>query len=324
MKIKIFCEAGNLFGWGHLIRCKRLADLLGSYYSNIYLYCRGDYKDIPKFQNQISYREEINSEWFNIKFFEDKIKDSDVIIIDSYEASEVLYQIAFERSKLLIILDDNKRLNYPSKAIILNGALGAQFLYERSNRNLAGIEFAIVDSKFLFSKTAEKFVNNIFVSFGGSDVMGMVSKVAKILENSSHIVHIVLPKSQSLSKTPKRKIYQQLESIQMANLMKSCDIAISAGGGTLCELAMAQVPTLIIPTALNQEFQSRQWEETGAMKITNLKNLLRDIKVLEMQKIRQDMISKISNFSFGVKLLPKLKELFDQEGIGEKNCGDRG
>lgn len=320
MKIKIFCEAGSAFGWGHLVRCRRFANLLRAYCSDIFLYCRGDYKDISKIQNQAFYKEKIGFEWFDIKTFESELEDSDVIIIDSYEASDVLYQIAFEKSKLLIVLDDTRRLHYPSEAVILNGALGAQRLYKPSNKNLVGIEFAIVDSRFLYARVAQKFVRNVFLSFGGTNMAEIILKALKTLENFPYTVHIVSPKSYNLSQTPKQRVYQQLEPAQMADLMKKCDIAITAGGGTLYELAMTQTPTLIIPIALNQKFQSQQWAKTKAMKITNLKNLFQDIKTLELEEVRQDMISKFSNFVFGEKLLPRLKELFVKEGI---NKGDK-
>lgn len=322
MKIKIFCEAGSVFGWGHLVRCRRFAYLLRACCSDILLCCRGDCKDILKIQNQNFYKEKIGFEWFDIKTFESELEDSDVVIIDSYEASEVLYQIAFEKSKLLIVLDDTRRLHYPSEAVILNGALGAQYLYKPSNKNLVGIEFAIVDSRFLYSRVTQNFIHNVFLSFGGTNMAEIILKALKILENFSYTIHIVSPKSYNLSQTSNQRVYQyqQLKPTQMADLMKKCDIAISAGGGTLYELAMTQTPTLIIPIALNQKFQSKQWAKTKAMKITNFKNLFQDIKALELQEVRQDMISKFSNFIFGEKLLPRLKDLFVKEGI---NQGDR-
>ncbi|PAF41151.1 glycosyltransferase [Helicobacter sp. 11S03491-1] len=298
MKIKIFCEAGYSYGLGHLKRCVRLKNLLLPFYPDISIYYDGE--KIP--------HERQHCQWSNQAIFFDLLTDTDIAIIDSYQAGLDFYRQASEKTKRLIILDDNCRLHYPQNAIILNGALNAQTLYPTTKNHLCGIEFAIIDKQFFCIKTPQKNVQNILITFGGSDCGQMSQKVVHLIENRPYTNHIVLPLNhkQHIPPLNKNKIYQNISSSKMADLMKQCDIAISAGGGTLNELAMSHVPTLIIPTASNQIFQSQQWALKGVMKITSLKNLNIDLDTIIPMQTRKEMILKSHSIIFGNLLLENL------------------
>ncbi|MDQ7082427.1 MAG: glycosyltransferase [Aquificota bacterium] len=50
---------------------------------------------------------------------------------------------------------------------------------------------------------------------------------------------------------------------EMKNLMLDADIAISAGGQTLYELARVGVPTIAVAVAENQMWNVSEWQEAG-------------------------------------------------------------
>ena len=145
-------------------------------------------------------------------------------------------------------------------------------------------------------------IKDMLITFGACDkqnytqqISNMLHKIilqdknlASILDSSIclHIIlggfypHIFKPKSSmaksSLKSNPKssvsnqrikitHKIYQNISPKDFARVMRECDIAISAGGQSLYELAQSALPFIIIPTASNQLAQSSAFaKKTGA------------------------------------------------------------
>ncbi|WP_095298765.1 glycosyltransferase [Helicobacter sp. 12S02232-10] len=300
MKIKIFCEAGKNQGLGHLMRCYRLKKMLLDLGYQALIYQSGE---------ENSSLSDFHCKWLDEDKIENLLQETDVAIIDSYEATEHIYQKIMALVKKLIILDDNNRIPYPKNAIILNGALGAQTLYPKTPNHLAGIEFLIFDKIFFCEKTPKPQVQDILITFGGTDPLNITERVITIIKDKPYIFHIVSRESLKVLKSQKIKPYHNISPSQMADLMQKCDIAISAGGGTLNELAMSQVPTLVIPTAPNQIFQAKNWEKTGAMKITSFQDILRDLDTIVPMKKREKMILKYKNIPFGKLLSNKLQSI---------------
>lgn len=298
MKIKIFTEAGYSYGLGHLIRCIRLKKILEKYCPDTKLYYQGD----DSLNTDAQYLQ-----WLDEDIFGSFISNTDIVVIDSYKAHLKIYEQASKVAKLLIVLDDTNRLIYPTDRILINGALGGENLYPKTKSNLTGIKYAIVDERFFANKKAEKNISNILITFGGSDTSDMIKETLNLLKDKNCQKHIILPKN---STTPRycesENFYCNIPSSQMATLMKKCDIAISAGGGTLNELGMSQVPTLIIPIAQNQIFQSEQWHKSGSMKISSLKTLREDFDTITPMQVRQKMIENSSNIEFGSLLSEEL------------------
>lgn len=296
MKIKIFTEAGYSYGLGHLTRCLRLKKILEKYCPDTTLYYEGD----DSLNRRAQYLK-----WLDEDVFGSLISDTDIIVIDSYKADLKIYEKASKISKSLIVLDDTNRLIYPDNRILINGALGGENLYPKTKSNLAGIKYAIVDEIFFDNKKAKKNISNILITFGGSDTSDIIKETLSLLKDKPCQKHIVLPQDYTMQKSCKyENFYCNLSSSQMATLMKKCDMAISAGGGTLNELAMSQVPTLIIPIAKNQIFQSEQWQKSGSMKISSLKTLREDFDTITPVQVREKMIEIFSNIEVG-SLLPK-------------------
>ncbi|PAF47546.1 hypothetical protein BKH46_03730 [Helicobacter sp. 12S02634-8] len=237
------------------------------------------------------------------------LTSEDIVFIDSYEANHAFYTDVSKQAGQLFVFDDYHRIPYPPNAIIINGALGAKSLYKATQNCLAGIEYSLIDRIFLNTKKPKKYLRDLFIAFGGTDPLGYTQKVAKILQNSPYHLHIITPTPFEIPHNAPITLYSNLCAAQMAALMHRCDGAISAGGGTLIELAMAQVPTLIIPTASNQTFQAKNWENTGAMQISNLHALPQDLKALESVDKRAIMIAQYQNIPFGTLLASQLQAI---------------
>lgn len=301
MKIKIFTEAGYSYGLGHLTRCIGLKKILEKYCSDTRLYYQGD--------GSLNRGGEF-LQWLDENIFDLTISNTDIVVIDSYKADLKIYQKAARIAKLLIVLDDTNRLIYPDGRILINGALGAENLYPKTKSNLTGIKYAIIDENFFVNKKAKKDISDILITFGGSNTSDIIKETLHLLKDKNCQKHIILPQNSTIPAHCKSDIfYCNISSSQMATLMKKCDVAISAGGGTLNELAMSQVPTLIIPIAQNQIFQSEQWEKSKSMKISSLKTLREDFDTITPKQIREKMIEIFSKIEFGSLLAHKLGEI---------------
>ncbi|PAF53994.1 hypothetical protein BKH42_03240 [Helicobacter sp. 13S00482-2] len=302
MKIKILTEAGYPYGLGHFIRCVRLKKILKKHYKDVLIYHYGN--------KSLKGSQYLN--WLDNTTFDWVISNTDIIIIDSYHASKEFYQKAHKTCKKLIILDDTNQSSYPPDCVIINGALGAQQLYPKTKNYLTGIQYALIDKKFLKSKIVKKNIQHILITFGGSDPSNMTQKTLKILDQMHYEKHIILPQKFDSKIIFSGNYYQNISSSQMATIMRKCDVAISAGGGTLNELAMSKVPTLIIPIAQNQIFQAKQWDLSGGMKLTSLKNLNKDFDtIIPMQK-RTEMIEILQNINFGNLLEKELIQIISE------------
>jgi len=109
------------------------------------------------------------------------------------------------------------------------------------------------------------------LTFGGSDMCNVTPKVQKVLNKTHPYLQkriIVtrffanMPEIKKLRDKNTELIYEP-DAIEFKGIMQESDIAISAGGQTLYELARTGVPTIAVCTAGNQLNNIRGWEKTG-------------------------------------------------------------
>lgn len=237
-------------------------------------------------------------------------------IVDSYifEAKHfALLDSVFPR---LLCLDDENRNVYPPKSFILNGALNAHKLYpHHDSQYMLGIDFALCDEIFTPIPLAQEKVRAIFVSFGGSDQQNFSTQILPCIQSSmpSCTIHLVLGQYYThLPPTGENLIcHNALSAPQMQQVMQQCDIAISAGGGTLIELAQSLIPTIMIESALNQHFQITQFATLGAFK--HAKSLAQIPKILQSlapKSVRQSIKNTLATLHFGQNIQSALRNIF--------------
>jgi len=203
------------------------------------------------------------------------IKNADIVIIDSYLAEKDIYDRIAELVKIPVYIDDSKRLNYP-KGIVVNGAVGAEELdYPKNNATtyLLGKKYTPLRKEFLEApeKEIKKEIESLMVTFGGNDMHDMTPKVLKLLiEQFPELKkYVVIGKSfknireiENL-KDSNTKLFYYPNAETMKNIMLESDIAISAAGQTLYELARIGVPTITIGITENQMNNIYGWKKVG-------------------------------------------------------------
>ncbi len=202
-----------------------------------------------------------------------------LVIIDSYFVTE---NYLTEISKLVktIYIDDLNSFDYPVNAILNYSIYADKINYDDTNKRLfLGMEYLALRQEFVSLKPIEikKQIKNVFITTGGSDVLSFTKD---FLQNQSTLnmfgelnYHVILGNffnsqdKQFLFDLQKKHqnvtIYQNIAN--MGEVMSKCDIAISAGGSTLYELAYLGVPTIALITAENQRLNVETFAEKSVL-----------------------------------------------------------
>lgn len=285
MDVVILTEGGKDFGYGHVARCSSL-------------YQAFEYHDIfPKFivNGDESVKSILSGIDVDIIDWQNDFSifcDADLVIIDSYLADLDFYNEISDKVSLTVYIDDNNRLEYP-KGIVVNGTLDASNINYSKRDNikyLVGNEFIPLRNDFWdISKLKIKdSIENILITMGGNDLRNLTPKILKLLNDKFPDItkKVIIADSfnntseiESLKNNSVDLIYSP-NSSEIINLMQSVDLAISASGQTLYELACVGVPTIAIGIIDNQKNNIKNWIKNGFIEYSgcwNEKNLLNNI-----------------------------------------------
>lgn len=301
MKALILTEGGRNIGFGHVTRCLSLYQALEEAGISSEFVVNGDetLNDVLK----CKYR---TFEWLKDKYgIYGHIKNSgnDVVILDSYLADSDFYGGIPELTKIAVYLDDNNRLVYP-KGIVVNGSIYADKLdYPKGKdvRYLLGSGYTPIRKEFW--DVPEKKVNDglesVMITLGGYDAKNMAPSILKIICDGlpDAAKRVVIGKGakniDEIKKATDMKTDLLFSSTakEILDVMLNSDIAVSAAGQTLNELARVGVPTVAVAVADNQVEYVKRWRESGFIeyagqwddkdiyeKVAKCVNLLRDKK----------------------------------------------
>lgn len=326
MKVCIFTECHKNTGRGHLTRCLALAEEFQkrNIIPLLFVDDSGN-EEISKVDKRI-----ISLYWItDFSLFQEKLVDSDIIIVDSYLAPIKYIQLVSEVAKVPVFFDDYSRLLYP-KGILINGSPGSdeELYFQRNNgiKLLTGLSYQIVRPEFnkqLISKINPN-IQNVFITLGGVINNELLVKIIKtVSEKLSNVnIHAVLGEKTSITVTPNIHIYEKLSAFEMCELMSSCDIAITGAGQTIFELMITGIPFIAIKTAENQKYNVRGLEKFGLAKTISAEDVLFEkelkaaIQQITAQEKRKELVDKYKNTIDGKGASRIVTEII-REGIPE-------
>ena len=299
MKIAFFTEAGSKRGMGHLIRCQTIANQFEQNNIEINFFLDSDINYDYKFKNLTYFKwEELN---INIHY--------DVIFIDSYEATEDIYNTLQKKTNLGIYIDDYERIDYPKGTIVNFAPDSKELFFKNRNKNseyLLGLDYIPIRKEFLKYKNLKK-EKKLFIMLGGSDTANLSLNIIEALKDID-IKKVIVSNneitSNKLSKYDNVKVLFQSNDDELIKEMATSSYAISTASMSLYEFSFLQIPTIIIAVSQNQI--------TGVSQI--LKNNLA-ISFVDIMKLNWDKI--IAN---QLKLLVKDNKVLDKQidGLGVK------
>jgi spore coat polysaccharide biosynthesis predicted glycosyltransferase SpsG/RimJ/RimL family protein N-acetyltransferase len=202
-------------------------------------------------------------------------KDADVVLIDSYLANRDFYKKISETTKISAYFDDNIRLNYP-KGFVINGAIFAEQMPYPKRKGviyLIGAQYAPLRKEFwdVPTKPVRDVLKSIIITFGGADIRNLMPKVLKLLVDTHPKLckKVIIGRGfqnkseiESLKDRNTELIYYP-DAADMKKIMLESDIAITAGGQTVYELARTGIATIAVAVAENQLGNIRRLESVG-------------------------------------------------------------
>lgn len=205
--------------------------------------------------------------------------DDILLFLDSYFVTEH-YLSAVRAVAKVAYLDDLQLFDYPVDLLINYDVIPEsrsatyQAAYQNAARILLGASYTPLRAQFTnLQPYCRDRVSNILVTTGGSDPYHFCLRlIAAFRENSFlHLcqLHVVVGRLNE-DKDKLYKLADELPFLQlhenvsdMASLMTSCDLAVSAAGTTLYELCAAGVPSIGFCLADNQLTAAKTFEEAG-------------------------------------------------------------
>lgn len=271
-KVSIITEGTEETGFGHYIRCSSLYQAFQDAGDEPIFIINGNEAILPLLNSFHHVVFNWLDDWFRCKKY---IEESDIVVIDSYLAGIDFYFKVASIAKIKVFVDDNKRLDFP-EGIILNGAIYAADLNypERGKHlNLIGPEYFLLRKPFQApeKKIIKKNVHDVMVVLGATDLRNLTPRIIDFLNKKYPRCNkkiVVGPGFRNIEmfnniKNSKIEILQNIDARKMKAVMLDADLAISACGTTLYELASVGVPTIGVAVADNQLLNANKFSETG-------------------------------------------------------------
>lgn len=246
----------------------------------------------------------------------------DVILVDSYNVTQDFFVWLKKYSKCLAYVDDLNAFSYPVDILINGTAAAFDMGYEKiqSARLLLGGSYNLIRKEFqnLPCHKVNAEIKNVLITTGNSDPCNMTGKILDILKEKKiyqdFIFHIIVGSGFGRDK---RKKFAMLAGPcvvlydspgSMSEIMLKCDLAITAGGSTIYELAACGVPIIAFAYAENQLPQVIAMEREGLLQYIGMFDSLKKEALIDyIQYMRE-------NYEVRRELTRKLQSLVDAKG----------
>jgi UDP-2,4-diacetamido-2,4,6-trideoxy-beta-L-altropyranose hydrolase len=282
MQVVIRTEAHPDIGLGHMMRMLALADWLRLHdVQAIFVLTRfSDPRFSDAFVQDIQKRIDqrgVELHWLqkldaitDAKSMVEQFFAADWFVLDSYQLGQDWLNTMADFGRRVCVLDDHPKLHrtadlvvdptlFSQRAHTANKAVcfaGAHYFLAAPE--LARRHFLLNPEKFCSASTARRW----FVSFGGTDVKGMLPHTLRTLAEflgpdarvdigvNPSVAH--MEDIQSARLCFKADTHLIHESIQIIEALTACDFAIGAAGGMTLERALLGIPSLTTQVADNQ------------------------------------------------------------------------
>lgn len=199
-------------------------------------------------------------------------------VVDGYQFAPAYYRQLKESRLRVLMLDDDGRLPEYCADLVLNQNLAAnEQMYSRREactKLLLGTDYALLRPEFLAgdrTRVTPPRVRRLLVTMGGSDpdnvsqtALKAVAQVGQELETTV-VVGSGNPHYEKVCASARELpgVRVERDPPDMASIMRSADMAVSAAGSTCWELAFLGVPMILVVLARNQQGIAAALAERG-------------------------------------------------------------
>lgn len=265
----IFTEAGDGIGFGHLMRCRAIADAFRelNWTVSIHLYWKG--AACPTEDDLRVYN------WHAQPLSEDGV-NAQIALIDSYLAEASVYRSIAQKYIFTCAIDDYNRLVYPVSLVLNPGITAGKIDYTNQvTEVLEGKSFILLRAEVRQANKSFQAIREdlkvVTVTVGGSDVHRLLPRlgnlVLEILPEAK--IRIVLPDMEQAeilrNDLPSVEVLGRQTASEMVALFQTSDLVISACGQTLHELACLGTPFIGILTGEDQLYNQAYYIENGVL-----------------------------------------------------------
>lgn len=203
------------------------------------------------------------------------------VVVDGYHFGAE-YQLALKKAgcKVLFVDDNGHAAHYSADLVMNQNAYANEDLYrnrESETELLLGLQYAMLRREFRRWREQRRddpeVGSKVLVTLGGSDAANLTVRVIQALEQlelatieATIVAGGSNPHTRELEMAvSKSKVRLRLlrNVTSMPELMAWADVAVSAAGTTMLELAFIGVPTILVTVADNQRSNARACEKLG-------------------------------------------------------------
>ena len=324
--IFIRVDSSTKIGYGHLIRCISLADTLKKSFEIKFICTNLNGNLISQINNFLFkvFRFNVKSQTIKIKNDAEKTisiikkhgNKKSMLILDSYILSKEWENHVKPYVEKLIVIDDEPNRSHNCDLLIdqnLHNRHKGSYtgLIPAQSKKLLGPKFAMIRKEFKTLRNSVKIrtypIENILVSFGGTDTDNQSTKILNLFHeiDSNFHIDVVVGKGNThrkniknlCSKNKNFSYYEQIDYI--GKLMLKADLAIGSSGSTAWERCCLGLPSIISISANNQKNIAIELSEKKCLiNLGSVKKLKALDYKLSIDKISKQQLENMSKNSF--------------------------
>lgn len=252
-RVLFFCDGGNGYGLGHVMRCLALAEALtGNGYRAEFII------------NGTAVVDDFSYKSHCIPQLWPEQATGEFCVIDSYTIREREMNRLWLAAKSCLWLDDENLRAYPGGTVINPSLFGNELVYNNPGvKHLLGQDYIILRQAFRrrrIVKVINETINELTVIMGGTDARNLLPEIVENISILSCKKNII---GASQVTFPGYNVLPRLSAGQLTEVFLRSDIVISAGGQTVNELIQMNTPAILIEAADNQRNNIRAAVKRG-------------------------------------------------------------
>lgn len=282
-RILIYANIGPDVGAGHMMRCLSIAKALSQKGGECSFLLPN--AQAPYILGEDNFHKVVLDEqhtWQQAVQIQIGAIQPDCVLVDSYAVSmEQLEEI--NQLAPVVYMDDFAEQRYSVAGIVNYGVAADEKRYQQLYTNtkttlLLGTRYTPLRQEFCLVQLPQLKAEpqNVLITVGGADPFCTAPVILEYLLRRQTLSHLTfhavigalsstLPQLAQISAEFSDRVVLHHQVGDMARLMQSCDMAISAGGSTLYELCACGVPSISFAYADNQHPNTKGLAQAGVI-----------------------------------------------------------
>ena len=282
MRVLFRCDASDVIGTGHVVRCLALAVGLRSHAVDAFFVCADQPGNMSRAISAHGFPLRLirpcSTEWDDAQATIEAVTDAqpfDWLVVDSYLLGHRFEQYLHRSVGRILVIDDLHDRRHLCDLLVDASAVEDDIrryapLVAPSTICLLGQKYAPLRRTFVdVAREDREFtqVRRVLVSYGGTDPLDMTSKAIVVAGNAA-VRHIQFDVVIGLTNPRRRRLQARAKHLpnaiihvdtpRMPELMARSDLSLGAGGTTTWERMCMGLPSIVVSLADNQ-FETCEW-----------------------------------------------------------------